>query len=101
MKIQGVNLNNGSLQTSTTGGVKPPPSFGIYKGTRQTYYGYVDSGVFKDTNIDIYTAYTNEGNLKHRLYYVTDSVGKWIKSKLKFFKDRKCYYTARGQAKND
>ena len=73
-------------------------SFGIYKGTRKTYYGFVDSGTYKDMNIDIYNAFNNNGTLKHKLYYVTDLTRNWIKSKLKFFRDKKCYYTARSES---
>jgi hypothetical protein len=72
-------------------------SFGIYKGTRKTYYGFVDSGTYKDKNIDIYHAFNEDETLKHKLYYITDNVGKWIKSKLKFFKNDKCYYIARSE----
>ena len=74
-------------------------NFGIYKGTQKTYYGFVDSGIFKKMNIDIYHAFNENGDLKHKLYYVTDEIGKWLKSKLKFFKDGKCYYTARGKCR--
>ena len=74
-------------------------NFGIYKGTRQTYYGFVDSGVYRDKIIDIYHAFYEDGTLKHKLYYVTDLARKWIKSKLKFFRDKKCYYTARSECK--
>ena len=74
-------------------------NFGIYRSTHPTYYGKVDNGVFKDKVIDIYTAYFPDGSLKHKLYYVTDIANKWIKSKLKFFKDNKCYYTARSKTK--
>ena len=76
-------------------------NFGIYEGTHKTYYGYVDSGMFKDHVIDIYHAFDENGKLKHKLYYVSKNIGDWVKSKLKFFKDGKCYYTTRGQAKND
>lgn len=74
-------------------------SFGIYKSTRKTYYGFVDSGMYKDINIDIYHAFNDNGTLKHKLYYVTDLTRNWIKSKLKFFRDNKCYYIARSEAK--
>lgn len=74
------------------------PSFGIYKGTHKTYYGFVDNGVFKNYNIDIYHAFNDNGTLKHKLYYVTEFF-KWVRSKLKFYKEGKCYYTTKGQAK--
>lgn len=73
-------------------------NFGIYKGTHKTYYGYMDNGIYKNKNIDIYTAFNNDGSLKHKLYYVTDLARNWIKSKLKFFRGNKCYYIARSES---
>ena len=73
--------------------------FGIYKGTHKTYYGNVDRGIYKDKIIDIYTALNPDNTLKHKLYYVSNTIGGWIKSKLKFFKNNKCYYTAFGLSK--
>ena len=78
---------------------KDTTSFGIYKGSSPTYYGKVERGVFKNKILDIYTSYNSDGTLKHKLYYLTDSLGKWIKSKLKFFRNNKCYYTARSKTK--
>ena len=78
---------------------KDKVTFGIYRGTRPTYYGNVISGVGRNKKLDIYTAYHSDGSLKHKLYYLTDNFGNWIKSKLKFFKDNKCYYTARSERK--
>lgn len=79
--------------------IKNNTTFGIYKSTRKTYYGNVDNGVYKSKIIDIYTAYFPDGSLKHKLYYVTDLANNWIKSKLKFFKNNKCYHVARSEAK--
>ena len=76
-------------------------NFGIYKGTQKTYYGFVDRGIYKDKVIDIYNVfYPDNGTLKHKLYYISDLIDGWLKSKLKFFKNNKCYYIARGQVKD-
>ena len=58
-------------------------NFGIYKGTKKTNYGYCDYGVFKDHNIEIYFDKTD----KTKLYYVSDMVRNWIKSKLIYFEN--------------
>lgn len=70
-------------------------NFGIYKGTHKTYYGFVDNGVFKDKVIDIYHAFNDNGSLKHKLYYVSNTIGGWIKSKLKFYNNGKVTHIAR------
>jgi hypothetical protein len=57
--------------------------FGIYKGTKITHYGQCDYGVFRNKNIEIYQDYRD----KTKLYYVSDMVRKWIKSKLIYFQD--------------
>jgi len=69
---------------STAGGVKPPHSsttFGIYKGHKLTRYGEHVWGEFKGKNIDIYT----DTKDRAKLFYVADSVRKWIESKLIYF----------------
>lgn len=63
-----------------------PVNFGIYKGTKPTRYGKIDTGLFKGNKIDVYYSYENN-KIKHKLYYVTDSLGNWIKSKLIYFDD--------------
>lgn len=60
---------------------KPQPTFGIYKVSKVTHYGHRDTCLFKDYKLDIYTAKDN-GELKHKLYYLSDRFGNWIKSKL-------------------
>lgn len=60
------------------------PTFGIYIRTKPTNYGFVTQGIYKNQSIDIYNAFEN-GKIRHKLYYVTDSVNNWIKSKLKFY----------------
>lgn len=64
----------------------PPnnPTFGIYLKTTPKYYGYVMHGLFKNNYIDIYTVY-EDNLLKHKLYYVKNNAGNWIKSKLKSY----------------
>lgn len=59
-------------------------SFGVYKGTRITGYGQCDYGVFKNRNIEIYSAKEN-GKLIHKLIYISDVVRNFIQSKLIYF----------------
>lgn len=65
--------------------MKPKPvdniSFGIYLRTKKTPYGHCDIGKYKGHNIEIYHDYQD----KTKLYYVSDSVRNWIKSKLMYF----------------
>ena len=72
--------------------MKPRPidsvSFGIYLRTRKTSYGQCDYGIFKNNNIEIYTAKEN-GSLLHKLFYVSDAVRNFIKSKLICFENGK------------
>ena len=63
-------------------------SFGVYRGTKYTHYGKVDTGIINNKKLEIYKTYENN-ELKHKLYYLQDQVGHWIKSKLLFFKDNK------------
>jgi hypothetical protein len=77
-------------------------SFKCHKGTTEKIrdYGKViqDTGFFKGNQLDIYSAYDKEGNIMHKLYYLSDSVGNWIKSKLKYYgKNGKCYKTVWGE----
>ena len=60
---------------------KPQPTFGIYLKTRKTAYGHCDIGKYKGNNIEIYHDYET----KSKLYYVSDAVRNWIKSKLIYF----------------
>ena len=64
-----------------------PVNFGIYQQTKITRYGKIDKGIINGKKLDIYTSYEN-GKVKHRLYYLTDLAGNWIKSKLKYFDDK-------------
>ena len=63
-----------------------PVTFGIYKNTRITGYGQCDYGVYKNHNIEIYTAKENN-KLIHKLFYVSDAVRNFIKSKLIYFEN--------------
>lgn len=73
-------------------------SFKCHKGTTEKIrdYGKViqDTGIFKGYKLDVYSAYSREEKLVHKLYYLSDIVGNWIKSKLKYYgKNGKCYKT--------
>lgn len=59
------------------------PTFGIYIKTKHTKYGQVDYGVYKGNNIEIYQDYKD----KTKLYYVSDKLRNWIKSKLIYFQN--------------
>lgn len=63
-----------------------PITFGIYKSTRITSYGQCVYGVFKDHNIEVYTAKENN-KLIHKLFYVSDKVRNFVKSKLIYFEN--------------
>lgn len=57
--------------------------FGIYKKTVFTTYGHKNFGEYKGKNITIY--YDTERNVK--MFYVTDAMRNWIKSKLIYIQD--------------
>lgn len=69
-------------------------NFGIYKGTKITQYGNKTTGVFKNYKLDIHEGY-EQNKLVHKLYYLYDTTGKWIKSKLKYYKDGENFLTVR------
>ena len=56
-------------------------SFGIYIKTKKTSYGQCDIGKYKGKNIEIY----NDFKDRTKLYYVSDELRRWIKSKLIYF----------------
>lgn len=63
-------------------------------------YGKVvkDTGFIKGKRLEIYSAYSREGKLIHKLYYLADAVGNWLKSKLKYYdKNGKCYKVIRSE----
>lgn len=70
------------------------PTFGIYVKTKPMWYGYVTEGKYKGHTIDVYTAFENN-KIRHKLFYVTDAVNKWLKTKLIFYKDGEKVSTAR------
>lgn len=65
------------------------PTFKCHKGSveRIRDYGKViqETGIYKGHKLDIYSAYTKENELIHKLYYLSDNVGNWIKSKLIYY----------------
>lgn len=79
--------------------IKTNTNFKCHKGSveRIRDYGKViqDTGFIYGKKLDIYSAYDTEGNLIHKLYYLSDSVGNWIKSKLKYYSNGKVYKTIR------
>lgn len=70
------------------------PTFGIYIRTKNTSYGCCDIGKYKGNNIEIYYDYKD----KTKLYYVSDILRRWIKSKLIYF-DNGVKKIVRSQAK--
>lgn len=63
-------------------GLKTQPiSFGIYKGTKITSYGKCTYGKYKDYNIEIY----DDNVDKAKLYYISNNIRMWVKSKLIYF----------------
>lgn len=71
MKIQPTYANN--------------PNFGVYKVTQITHYGNRVTGLINGYKLDVYTA-KEDGELVHKLYYLADKAGNWVKSKLKYYK---------------
>ena len=79
-----------------------PISFKCHTSTSEHLrdYGKVikDTGFINGKKLEIYSAYSREGKLLHKLYYLADTVGNWIKSKLKYYDEQgKCYKVVRGQ----
>ena len=77
-----------------------PISFGIYKNTKITSYGERIRGNLNGYQIDIYTAKNEDKSIKHKLFYVSKA-GKWIKSKLNYYKNNILEKVIRGQSGND
>ena len=92
------------IQPIPTTNLGKTPPFKCHKGTTEKIrdYGKVicDTGFFKGDKLDIYSAYDKEGNIMHKLYYLQDSVGNWIKSKLKYYTNGKCYKTVWGEKRH-
>lgn len=66
MKIQPIQQSN--------------PSFGVHIVTRTTSYGNRATGLLKNCKLDVYTV-TENGELTQKLYYLSDKLGNWVKSK--------------------
>ena len=62
---------------------RPQPTFGIYIRTKKTSYGTCDIGKYKGNNIEIYDDKVDNA----KLYYVSDFIRRWIKSKLVYFEN--------------
>lgn len=69
-------------------GTQTNTSFKIYKKTRLTDFGQCVYGTYKNQNIEVYSKKEN-GNLIHKLFYVSDCVRRFIKSKLIYFENGK------------
>lgn len=79
-----------------------PITFKCHQGTTEKLrdYGKVikDTGFIYGKKLEIYSAYSREGKLLHKLYYLADMVGNWIKSKLKYYdEDGKVYKIVRSE----
>ncbi len=75
---------------------------GIYQGTKINNYTkhkiVIDKGIINDKVLDIYKAYSNDtGELIHKLFYLKDKAGYWIKSKLNYYSAGKCFKTIRSE----
>lgn len=90
MNIQPIQIKNNINFTCRAGRIEKLRDFG--KVIQET--GYINK-----KKLDIYSAYSEDGELIHKLYYLSDHLGNWIKSKLKFFHNGKCYKVIR--SKND
>ena len=44
-----------------------------------------ETGIINNKKLDIYYAYNQDKKLEHKLFYLSDLVGNWIKSKLQYF----------------
>ena len=73
-------------------------NFGVYQGTKITNYGKKTTGVFQNYKLDVHEGY-EDNKLIHKLYYLYDKTGKWIKSKLEYYKDGKKILTVRRTGK--
>lgn len=77
-------------------------NFKCHQGTTEKLrdYGKVikDTGIINGKRLEIYSAYSREGKLIHKLYYLADGLGNWIKSKLKFYDNYgKCFKTIKSE----
>jgi len=76
-------------------------SFGIYKNTKSTIHKFgkveTDMGIVNNKKIEIYNAYGTNGKLEHKLYYLQDLLGNWLKSKLVYFSNGKKWKTLKSE----
>lgn len=79
------------------------PSFGVWKGTTKTVREYgatiCDKGEINGKRIEIYSSYSKQNKLEHKLYYLSDMVCNWLKSKLVYFSGKKKYKIIRSERK--
>lgn len=61
-----------------------PITFGILKGYKKTSYGQYMWGTYKDHKIEVFDATEKYGQ---KLQYVSDSLLRWVKSKLIYLQD--------------
>lgn len=64
-------------------------------------YGVVKHEVIELTDkfLEIYTAFGKDNEKIHKLYYLKDKLGKWLKSKLIYYKDNKADKVVRSERK--
>lgn len=64
-------------------------------------YGVVKHEVIELTDkfLEIYTAFGKDNEKIHKLYYLKDKLGKWLKSKLIYYKDDKADKVVRSERK--
>ena len=56
-------------------------NFGIYKGTKKSPFGQCLYGTYKGNTIEIHSNKYDD----NKLFYITDNMGKWIRSKLVYW----------------
>ena len=52
-----------------------------------------------DKFLEVYTAFDKDNKKIHKLYYLKDKLGKWLKSKLIYYKDNKADKVVRSERK--
>ena len=79
------------------------PSFKVWKGTTKTVrdYGTIicDKGEINGKKIEIFSSYSKQNKLEHKLYYLSDMACNWLKSKLVYFSGKKKYKIVRSERK--
>ena len=72
-------------------------NFGVLQNYKTLKNKTVVTGKIKNTTVDIYTRYHDNGDINYKLYYIKKA-NEWIRSKLKYFKGNKVYQIIRGEA---